>query len=154
MPTAGGAASATRLAVGTIAVIACAAIALLLSLFWIARRLILVGRLGDRRMVTEGSLPGILDALRASVKHRERVRLTSSSTISSPVALGAGEIRVPDAVLTDPDAEQQRGLLAHELAHLARRDPLWLDAASLLERVFFFQPLNRLARREFQQVAE
>jgi HEAT repeat protein/beta-lactamase regulating signal transducer with metallopeptidase domain len=139
---------------GTIAVAAWAAIALLLSMFWLARRLILLGRLGDRRVVTEGSLPDILTSLRQSVRHTGRIRLTSSSTISSPVALGVGEICVPDAALTDLDAEQQRGLLAHELAHLARRDPLWLDAASLLERVFFFQPLNRVARREFQQVAE
>jgi HEAT repeat protein len=82
------------------------------------------------------------------------VRLTSSATISSPVALGLGEICVPDAALTDLDADQQRGLLAHELAHLARRDPLWLDCASIIERVFFFQPLNRLARRELQNAAE
>src|SRR5919108_1280759 len=45
-------------------------------------------------------------------------------------------------------------MLAHELAHLARRDSLWLVGASLIERLFFFQPLNRLARRELETAAE
>src|SRR5256884_8916222 len=45
-------------------------------------------------------------------------------------------------------------MLAHELAHLARRDSLWLAGASLIERFFFFQPLNRLARRELETTAE
>src|SRR5260370_19576137 len=45
-------------------------------------------------------------------------------------------------------------MLARELAHLARRDSLWLAGASLIERFFFFQPLNRLARRELETTAE
>ena len=38
-------------------------------------------------------------------------------------------------------------MLAHEIAHLVRRDPQWLVLARAIEMVFFFQPLNRLARR-------
>src|SRR5438093_5821577 len=75
-------------------------------------------------------------------------------TISSPVALGLSEICVPELALSDLGAEQQRSMLAHELAHLARRDSLWLAGASLIERCFFFQPLNRLARRELETTAE
>src|SRR3989475_2828900 len=75
-------------------------------------------------------------------------------TISSPVPLGLSEICVPELALSDPGAEQQRSVLAHELALLARRDALWLAGASLMERCFFFQPLNRLARRELETTAE
>jgi len=142
------------LSTGAVAVWAWAIAAFILSVGYLARRLILVGRLGDRRAVTEGPLPEMLAALRRASGHRRQVRLTSSGTISSPVALGLREICVPEAALTDLDADQQRGLLAHELAHLARRDPLWLDGASVVERIFFFQPLNRLARRELQHAAE
>src|SRR3989442_4691319 len=74
--------------------------------------------------------------------------------ISSRVALGLWEIWVPELALSDLGAEQQRSMLAHELAHLARRDSLWLAGASLMERCFFFQPLNRLARRELETTAE
>jgi len=139
---------------GAVAVAAWAVVGFFLALVFAARRLILVGRLGDRRAVLDGPLPAMLESLRLESGHRHDVRVTSSSTISSPVALKLGEICVPEAALTELDAEQQRGLLAHELAHLARRDPLWLDAVGIIERVFFFQPLNRLARRELQQVAE
>src|SRR5438067_905529 len=71
-----------------------------------------------------------------------------------PVARGLSEIGVPELALADLGAEQQRSRLAHGLAHLARRDSLWLAGASLIERCFFFQPLNRLARRELETTAE
>ncbi len=135
-------------------VLAWGAVALLLALTYLARRLMLAGRLVTRRQVTEGRLHALLGTMRADVGFDGAVTLTAASTIASPVALGLSEICVPEVALTDLDEEQQRGLLAHELAHLARRDPLWLDAASLLERVFFFQPLNRYVRRELQQNAE
>ncbi|MES2123494.1 MAG: M56 family metallopeptidase [Gemmatimonadota bacterium] len=138
----------------TIVVTLWAAVALVLALGYGARRLILVGRLTERQLLTEGPLPGMLAELCSDVGHRRRVVLTTAQTISSPVALGLGEICLPEAALTELHPELQRGMLAHELAHLSRRDPLWLDLASLLERLFFFQPLNRLARREMQTAAE
>src|SRR5207244_13507506 len=80
--------------------------------------------------------------------------LPMARTCPSPVALGRAEICVPELALSELGAEQQRSMLAHELAHLARRDSLWLAGASLIERCFFFQPLNRLARRELETTAE
>jgi len=128
--------------------------ALASSLYYIARRLILVGRLADRRAVSDGPLAATLADLKRTTGYRRPVRLTMARTISSPVALGLSEICVPELALSELGAEQQRSMLAHELAHLARRDSLWLAGASLMERVFFFQPLNRLARRELETTAE
>ena len=56
-----------------------------------------------------------------------------------------GRSACPQAIVTDLGREQQRGVLAHELAHLVRRDPLWLgsgagDGAPLLP------PAAQLAR--------
>jgi HEAT repeat protein len=130
------------------------AIALGWSLHYVARRLILVGRLADRRAVSDGPLAATLAELRHTAGYRRRVHLTTARTISSPVALGLSEICVPELALSELGAEQQRSMLAHELAHLARRDSLWLGGASLIERFFFFQPLNRLARRELETTAE
>ncbi len=135
-------------------VIAWGALSLLLVTWYAGRRLILVGRLGDRRVVSEGPLPGLLTELRRQAGVRRTIRLTASATISSPVALGADEICLPAAALVELEPEQQRAMLAHELAHLVRRDPQWLGLACLIERAFFFQPLNRLARRRLQQSAE
>lgn len=131
-----------------------ASLAALLALTHFGRRLVLMGRLANRRPIVEGPLPAMLDALCRNVGFQSHVRLTSVNTIASPVALGLHEICVPDAVLTELEPEQQRSLLAHELAHLARRDPVWLIVATLLERVFFFQPLNRIARQALQRNAE
>ena len=130
------------------------AIALASSLYYFGRRLILIGRLADRRAVGDGPLAAMLADLQRTTGHRRRVHLTMARTISSPVALGLSEICVPELALSELGVEQQRSMLAHELAHLARRDSLWLAGASLIERFFFFQPLNRLARRELETTAE
>jgi HEAT repeat protein len=50
--------------------------------------------------------------------------------------------------------DQQRNALAHELAHLKRRDPLWQMGAGIIESVFFFQPLNIVARRKLRESSE
>ena len=141
-------------ALSLVLVLLWASIALGSSLYYVARRLILVGRLADRRPVGDGPLAATLAELRRSTGYRRRVHLTMARTISSPVALGLSEICVPELALSELSTEQQRSMLAHELAHLARRDSLWLAGASLIERVFFFQPLNRLARRELETTAE
>lgn len=82
------------------------------------------------------------------------VELTCSSAIASPVALPGDEICLPRRALLELQPEEQNGMLAHEVAHLVRRDPQWLVVARAIEMVFFFQPLNRLARRRMQEVAE
>jgi hypothetical protein len=83
-----------------------------------------------------------------------RVELTASSTLASPVALPGGEICLPRRALLELESGQQDSMLAHEVAHIVRRDPQWLIAARAIEAVLFFQPLNRLARRRMQEVAE
>jgi HEAT repeat protein/beta-lactamase regulating signal transducer with metallopeptidase domain len=138
----------------SVVVLAWAVVALILGFGYVARRLILVGRLGDRQPVPDGQLLQMLSELARGAGLRRAPRLTATSRISSPIALGFGEICVPDSALTDLDTDQQRSLLAHELAHLARRDPVWLGVASLIERVFWFQPLNRIANRQIATSAE
>ena len=138
----------------SVAVLAWGLVALILGLSYAARRLILVGRLGDRRAVPDGQLIEMLTELAREAGLRRTPRLTCTTRISSPVALGIREICVPETALTDLDIDQQRSLLAHELAHLARRDPVWLGVGSLIERVFWIQPLNRVANRHIATSVE
>jgi hypothetical protein len=107
------------IAPATIAVSAWAFIALVLGLSYAARRLILVGRIGDRRGVQDGRVLDALGELSRGAGLRSVPRLTTTVRISSPIALGVREICVPETALTDLDLEQQRSMLAHELAHLA-----------------------------------
>lgn len=138
----------------SIATLAWLAIAGLLVLAYVGRRLVLIGRLGDRRVVADENVRGLLAELNQHSSRTMSVRLTTSTAISSPVALGRSEICLPTAALVELEPAQQRAMLAHELAHLERSDPMWLAFACLMERAFFFQPLNGLARRRMQESAE
>ena len=82
------------------------------------------------------------------------IHLTISDRLTSPIALGSDEICLPSRALSELDPVRMEAILAHELAHLVRRDPSWLTAARVFEALFFFQPLNILARRRMQESAE
>ncbi len=110
--------------------------------------------LRGRREVEDAAVLSMLAELRRNAGVWTPVRLTSSDAAPTPLALGAAEICVPTRFLSDLRPEEQRGALAHELAHVARRDPAWHLAAGVLEAVFFFQPLNRVARLRLREAAE
>lgn len=71
------------------------------------------------------------------------------------VAFAAG---ARDIVLSSDAAalssEHWHAVLSHELAHLRRRDPLWLGAAAWLSALFAFQPSHRLIAARMRRDAE
>ncbi|MBA3547724.1 MAG: hypothetical protein H0T76_14660, partial [Nannocystis sp.] len=110
--------------------------------------------LRGRTPLLVGPLHERLAALVARARIRRMpLRLTVSSALRSPVALANGEIVVPPEAL-ELEARQQEAMLAHELAHVLRRDPAWLVLAAVIEALLFIQPLNRVARRGMQEAAE
>jgi beta-lactamase regulating signal transducer with metallopeptidase domain len=119
----------------------------------VAARHLFIHRIGHRRQVT-GRLASALDDLRSRSGFQTSVRLTHSAHLASPVALGPSEICVPTRALTELDACEAEALLAHELAHLIRRDGFWFTGAACIESLLFVQPLHRVARRELQRLAE
>jgi len=153
-PAVGIPAAAPRLAARTLFVLGWAAMAVALVGVYGLQRKFFARRIAGRRPVMTHPLAEMLEILSAEVGILRPIRLTASPALASPVALGSSEIAIPEAALTDLDPDQQRGMLAHELAHLERHDPAWLTAACLAERIAFFQPLNRLARRRMQESAE
>ncbi len=84
----------------------------------------------------------------------QKIVLTFSEKLYSPLAIGKGEICLPARSFTELSPEQQQSMLAHELAHVVRKDYLWLKLFNFLETVLFFQPLNRLMRIELQEITE
>lgn len=117
-----------------------------------ARRL--RAQLKARRDVIEDPVLEAFLALCSKAELKKRPRLTASPHLRSPIALPNHEICLPERAVDSLTAAQQHGMLAHELAHLIRKDPWWQVLASAIEAVFFFQPLNHLARRKMQEVAE
>jgi beta-lactamase regulating signal transducer with metallopeptidase domain len=137
------------------------------ALGWAGAGLILLGflavlivrlrkSLDGRRELDSGPLPILFENLRLRSGVRRRVRLYLAPRLTAPISVGwlRPAICVPPRALTDLAAEEQEAMLAHELAHVARRDPMWFFVCWLIESAFFFQPLNRLARRRLQDAAE
>lgn len=133
---------------------ACGALLLALHWGWLSFRL--RRHLRARPEVIGGGMFGLLRQLTAEQGLPQDVRLTCSSRVSVPVALGLArpEICVPPRALSHLEPEQQQGMLAHELAHLVRRDPFWLTFSHLTACVLFFQPLNWVARRRLREISE
>lgn len=111
--------------------------------------------LGNRRPVSD---PRVTEHFADLFEEGAHARVPSVSTASSmpggPVALWTDEICLPDWIVREASTDQLKGVLAHELAHLRRRDPLWLHVAMVVETAFFFQPLNALARRRIEHLFE
>ncbi len=130
--------------------------ALVLTLGYLRSYRLLRRQLRCRLRVVGGAVVGRLAALARESGISRRVRLTCTWRLRVPVALSdrGAEVCVPPRALFELSDERQDALLAHELAHLARRDTLWLPLTGLLVAAFFFQPLNWLARRRLRDLSE
>jgi beta-lactamase regulating signal transducer with metallopeptidase domain len=89
---------------------------------------------------------------RMGITHRTEVRVSGNAGI--PLTFGALRpvVLLPSRFADDLPADQVRLVLAHELAHVARRDYLVNLAQCLVEALLFFHPavrwLSRTAREE------
>lgn len=84
----------------------------------------------------------------------DRIRISISRVVGSPVALGFRELCLPELALTALTDEELRAVVAHEMAHLERRDAFWLGIGAVLQCMMFVQPLNLIARRRLRDIAE
>ena len=109
---------------------------------------------GRRRVLARGPLRRELDAILRGAGVTRRVTLSCSRGLAVPRAIGAREICVPIRVLRDLTPAEQRALLAHETAHLLRRDGAWLFVAAVVQTVAWWQPLTRLAVARLRQSME
>ncbi len=111
------------------------------------------GRLVSRTAVRSGPAFDQLEQL-ARAAGRPMPRLTECVQLCAPIAIGRREICIPAGVFASLPKEGARAVLAHELAHLARRDTPWATWVHLLDRIFFVQPLQRWASRRMRETAE
>lgn len=80
-------------------------------------------------------------------------KLRHSAAWASPLLAPGRTICLPDWALTLDDTAA-RAVLGHELAHLRRHDPAWRLLGEALRRVLWLQPLNALALRRLDLLAE
>ncbi|MFL5307278.1 MAG: M56 family metallopeptidase [Polyangia bacterium] len=110
-------------------------------------------RLRDRHTSVDPRLASALARISARFAVGD-VELTESAHLATPAALGARTVCFPagsTASLTDVEVE---AVLAHELAHLERRDPAWFFFAGLVEGALWMQPFNRRVVARLRRSAE
>lgn len=85
---------------------------------------------------------------------RPKVRLLSAKVLTSPVAYGLLHLSIiiPETLLNKASIPVIRAILAHELSHLKRFDPLIVAFQQVIEAVLFFNPfiwiLSQWSQRE------
>jgi Zn-dependent protease with chaperone function len=111
--------------------------------------------LSARRPETSARVLAAAAAAADALGLQQAPRLSRCPGLGSPVAFGwvLPEICLP-ARACELDDDELRAMLAHELAHLKRRDPLWLHLGAMLQALFPWQPLLLPLRRRLSHLAE
>ena len=106
--------------------------------------------------VDSGMVRETLGRVLRRAKISREIKLEESTKLREPVAFGLRRWRIvlPLGIEEKLNAEELRALLGHEVAHLVRGDTAWLWVGRVLCGCFAFQPLNFLARRQWQDAAE
>jgi beta-lactamase regulating signal transducer with metallopeptidase domain len=133
-----------RMALCVAALCSAVGVARLAAALWLVRRLLA----RSTPVVGEPTLR-LFAELAVDLAPRRRVQLRESTALTSPAACGGRRaiVLLPvDRAAWSP--AQLRAALAHELAHVGRRDFAWRLAASLAAAIHFWHPLvHALARR-------
>ncbi len=117
---------------------------------------LLARTLKRRTLVSEGRHADLLARLCARALVTRSVALSVCRALLVPLALGLRrwEVCLPSKVADEFEPEEQETVLAHELAHLIRRDTIWQLASRAVTSVLFLQPLNFVAVSRLQTLAE
>jgi beta-lactamase regulating signal transducer with metallopeptidase domain len=112
-------------------------------------------RLGVRTPVDDAGYLAALKRLSEGAGLHSAPKLTRFAGDGVPVVLGCwrAEISVPVHALTLSSSARD-ALLAHEVAHVKRRDAVWLRVYALLGALLPLNPLVRLATRRLRTLAE
>ncbi len=96
------------------------------------------------------TLRSVFTSAAQRIESHRPVRLVISKDISAPVALGYLKpyIAIPALLVEHLEIEEIEQVLAHELAHIRRRDDWMILAQRFIEALFIFHPLvHYLSRR-------
>jgi beta-lactamase regulating signal transducer with metallopeptidase domain len=108
------------------------------------------------RSVTDCRLATVAEALAVRLGLRTSLSLKESARLRGPIAFGVFRptIILPAGFARRFTAAQQDAMLAHEIAHLAARDPLWHLLADLAAALLWWHPLVWWARHRLHVANE
>jgi beta-lactamase regulating signal transducer with metallopeptidase domain len=110
-------------------------------------------RLRTRHPLQDARLLARVELLRVRMG-LSSVLLSQTKKVGGPLVIGAAEVCLPEAALGALGDAELDAVLAHELAHIERRDGLWFPAASAVASVFWLNPLNAWVCARFRESAE
>ncbi len=116
---------------------------------WLLMTALRRSRVGDPRVLAR------VEALRDRVG-LNRVRVVSWPGLRSPIAFGwlVPTIALPTDFTVRFEDEAQEAILAHELAHLSARDPLWLGVADAVLALAWWHPAVWWSRHQLRAACE
>ncbi|HYV29565.1 MAG TPA: M56 family metallopeptidase, partial [Candidatus Binatia bacterium] len=125
-------------------------------LAWTALARLVFLILVPRRVVRDETLLARMESLARRLGTSGRVRVTETRGLAGPVAFGIFRpgISLPEGFARRFSSEQQDSMLAHELAHLAARDPLWHVLADAVTAMLWWHPLAWWAKRKLGAASE
>jgi beta-lactamase regulating signal transducer with metallopeptidase domain len=132
----------------------------LVFFIWMAGAAILIARDAIRHRKLIGILDRKLTDRRDVVELASRmagsrtIRVSESQTLPVPIAMGTDEVCLPSHFMSEGSSHDLEPIIAHEVAHLRRRDPLLQQLARLIAVVLWWQPLNMVVARRLKAVAE
>ncbi|MFM8985693.1 MAG: M56 family metallopeptidase, partial [Planctomycetia bacterium] len=105
--------------------------------WWVTRRLV-----ARAAALADGRLQGRVDHWRRTMRIDAAVRILSSAAVEAPVVIGwlKPVILWPAAALVGMPAHELDAIVAHELAHVRRRDTLLNLLQACIDVLFFHHP--------------
>ena len=138
-----------------------------LEALWLIGVLVLAGRAAWARLllarfrrrcrpVCDAAVLGCVERLAGRLGVRQPIRVLAAEGLVAPVVFGSFRpaIVVPARFHRDFDPGQREAVLAHEVAHLAARDPAWQCVAGLVCALLWWQPLAWWSRRRLRAARE
>jgi hypothetical protein len=109
-----------------------------------------------RPVVTHNDLNGRAAAILQRLAVRRKIRLLQSPGLTGPIAFGIlrPSVGLPEDFAAKFSPAEQDAMLAHELAHLASRDPLWYLLADVGSAALWWHPQVWWARRRLHRASE
>lgn len=129
-------------------------ITLCILLFNIAQHIWFFRHLGQRKEIEDPTVLHIMKSIQRRTKRPIQYRISASPFLDSPIVIRGSEICLPTKALQAMNRDQLEAMIAHEWAHIVRRDHYWALFSSLLNTLFFFQPLHQFAKKEIERTNE
>ncbi len=116
----------------------------------------LCAKIARRNRPAAASIIHEIESLKKLLGLARPIRVLDSSALTAPIVFGFlnPSLVIPANFEREFDPAQRRAILAHELAHLANRDPAWQRLANVTVALLWWNPLAWWARRQFSISSE